>query len=39
VEVIGAERLLLGTDSTFFPRGWRRDVFDAHLKVGISRSC
>ena len=33
VDVLGAERLLFGTDSTFFPRGWRRDVFDAHLKV------
>jgi predicted TIM-barrel fold metal-dependent hydrolase len=33
VDVMGADRLLFGTDSTFFPRGWRRDVFDAHLKV------
>ena len=33
VEVMGAERLVFGSDSTFFPRGWRRDVFDAHLKV------
>jgi predicted TIM-barrel fold metal-dependent hydrolase len=33
VEVMGAERLLFGTDSGWFPRGWRRDVFDAHLQV------
>jgi predicted TIM-barrel fold metal-dependent hydrolase len=33
VEVMGAGRLLFGTDSTFFPRGWRKDVFDEQLKV------
>jgi hypothetical protein len=33
VEVMGAGRLLFGTDSTFFPRGWRRDVFDQQLAV------
>lgn len=33
VEMMGAERLLFGTDSSWFPRGWRRDVLDAHLKV------
>lgn len=33
IKVIGADRLLFGTDSTFFPRGWRRDVFDEHLRV------
>jgi predicted TIM-barrel fold metal-dependent hydrolase len=33
VDVVGAERLLFGTDSGWFPRGWRRDVFDAHLEV------
>jgi uncharacterized protein len=27
--VAGAERILFGTDSSFFPRGWHRDVFDA----------
>jgi hypothetical protein len=26
--VTGAERLLFGTDSSFFPRGWHRAVFD-----------
>ncbi|MDP7254436.1 MAG: amidohydrolase family protein [Planctomycetota bacterium] len=33
VEVLGAERILFGSDSSFFPRGWREDVFDAHLDV------
>jgi predicted TIM-barrel fold metal-dependent hydrolase len=33
VDVIGAGRLLFGSDSTFFPRGWRRDVFDEQLRV------
>jgi predicted TIM-barrel fold metal-dependent hydrolase len=27
--VAGASRLLFGTDSSFFPRGWQRPVFDA----------
>jgi predicted TIM-barrel fold metal-dependent hydrolase len=29
LEVIGPDRLLFGTDSSFFPRGWQRGVFDA----------
>jgi predicted TIM-barrel fold metal-dependent hydrolase len=27
--VVGPERLLFGTDSSFFPRGWQRPVYDA----------
>lgn len=27
--VLGPERILFGSDSSFFPRGWRRDVVDA----------
>ena len=27
--VAGADRLLFGTDSSFFPRGWNREVYDA----------
>lgn len=27
--VFGAERMLFGTDSGVFPRGWRKEVFDA----------
>ena len=26
--VVGPERLLFGTDSSFFPRGWVRDVYE-----------
>jgi hypothetical protein len=33
VEVMGAQRLLFGTDSTFFPRGWRREVFDQQMAL------
>jgi predicted TIM-barrel fold metal-dependent hydrolase len=35
VEVMGAGRLLFGTDSTFFPRGWRRDVFDQQMALFV----
>jgi hypothetical protein len=26
--VVGPDRLLFGSDSSFFPRGWVRDVYD-----------
>jgi predicted TIM-barrel fold metal-dependent hydrolase len=26
--IVGADRLLFGTDSSFFPRGWVRDVYE-----------
>jgi predicted TIM-barrel fold metal-dependent hydrolase len=29
LDVLGPDRLLFGTDSSFFPRGWQRGVFDA----------
>jgi uncharacterized protein len=29
--VVGPDRLLFGTDSSFFPRGWNRAVYDAQL--------
>ena len=29
--VTGPERLLFGTDSSFFPRGWQRAVYDAQV--------
>ena len=29
--VTGAERLLFGTDSSFFPRGWHRAIFDQQI--------
>ena len=28
LEVVGPERLLFGTDSSFFPRGWNREVYE-----------
>jgi predicted TIM-barrel fold metal-dependent hydrolase len=28
LSVVGADRLLFGTDSSFFPRGWVKDVFE-----------
>jgi predicted TIM-barrel fold metal-dependent hydrolase len=40
MSVLGASRLLFGTDSSFFPRGWQRGVFDtqkaAAAEAGIS---
>lgn len=42
LDVMGAGRLLFGTDSSFFPRGWNYDVFEtqtrALLDLGISGS-
>ena len=31
--VAGARRLLFGTDSSFFPRGWNAEVFQAQVKA------
>lgn len=31
LEVAGPDRLLFGTDSSFFPRGWQRPIYDAQL--------
>ena len=40
--VIGAKRLLFGTDSSFFPRGWNAEVFDAQIsalaEIGIENN-
>ena len=33
LDVIGYERLLFGTDSSFFPRGWHSTIFEAQVKV------
>ena len=33
LEVAGCERLLFGSDSSFFPRGWNRAVFDAQAEA------
>jgi predicted TIM-barrel fold metal-dependent hydrolase len=34
--VVGASRLLFGTDSSFFPRGWQRAVFEAQKSAFAS---
>ena len=40
LEVVGAQRLVFGTDSSFFPRGWNQGVFEAQqsalAEIGIS---
>lgn len=40
LDVIGAERLLFGSDSSFFPRGWNHQIFDSQvgtlMELGIS---
>jgi predicted TIM-barrel fold metal-dependent hydrolase len=40
--VVGPERLLFGSDSSWFPRGWVKGVFDDQVKalseVGVSRA-
>jgi hypothetical protein len=33
LDVAGPERLLFGTDSSFFPRGWQRAIFDAQARA------
>jgi predicted TIM-barrel fold metal-dependent hydrolase len=33
LDVYGPNRLLFGTDSSFFPRGWNRSIFDAQAKA------
>lgn len=33
VQVAGADRLLFGTDSSFFPRGWQRGIHEAQLEA------
>jgi hypothetical protein len=40
LDVVGSQRLLFGTDSSFFPRGWQQSIFEAQsaalFDVGIS---
>ena len=33
LEVVGADRLLFGTDSSFFPRGWQQQIFDSQRRA------
>jgi hypothetical protein len=40
LDVMGPQRLLFGSDSSFFPRGWNRTIFDAQQEalreIGVS---
>ncbi|HLJ46023.1 MAG TPA: amidohydrolase family protein [Bryobacteraceae bacterium] len=42
LDVVGPARLLFGSDSSFFPRGWNAQIFDAQSKalyeIGIEES-
>jgi uncharacterized protein len=42
LEVVGTERLLFGTDSSFFPRGWNANIFEqqatALYELGYDRT-
>lgn len=33
LDIVGPSRLLFGTDSSFFPRGWQKAIHDEHLEV------
>jgi uncharacterized protein len=33
LEVVGARRLLFGTDSSFFPRGWHSQIFEEQARA------
>ncbi len=33
LDVVGPERLLFGTDSSFFPRGWNREIFETQSNL------
>lgn len=33
LDVLGAERILYGSDSSFFPRGWQKDQFQTQVGV------
>ena len=40
LDVLGPSRLLFGTDSSYFPRGWNREIFDVQTRalyeIGVS---
>ena len=33
LDLLGPRRLLFGTDSSFFPRGWHGAIFEAQAKA------
>jgi hypothetical protein len=36
LDVVGPRRLLFGTDSSWFPRGWIRNVFDTQVQALVA---
>jgi uncharacterized protein len=36
LDVVGPNRLLFGTDSSWFPRGWVRSVFDVQVRAMVA---
>jgi predicted TIM-barrel fold metal-dependent hydrolase len=42
LDVVGPKRLLFGTDSSFFPRGWHAQIFEAQAtalyEIGVSHA-
>jgi predicted TIM-barrel fold metal-dependent hydrolase len=39
LDVLGPDRVLFGTDSSFFPRGWQKGVYEAQLKALEGAGC
>ena len=39
LDIVGPERLLFGTDSSFFPRGWQKGVYDAQAAALDAAGC
>jgi predicted TIM-barrel fold metal-dependent hydrolase len=39
IDVVGEARILFGTDSSFFPRGWHRAIFETQRDVLSSLGC
>jgi uncharacterized protein len=33
LDIVGPSRLLFGTDSSFFPRGWNREIFETQARA------
>jgi predicted TIM-barrel fold metal-dependent hydrolase len=33
LDVAGPARLFFGTDSSYFPRGWNKEIFEAQVKA------
>jgi predicted TIM-barrel fold metal-dependent hydrolase len=33
IDVAGASRVLFGTDSSYFPRGWQKPIYDEQLAI------